>query len=215
MQEEKDIVKLPFIKIFADIFLSFLLIITVSPLYLIIIFSLFFERILLGKPFSPVFYIEKRISAGKTFNFVKFNIFKPGVIEGMRERGEFIHTKPLERERKNVTTIGNLVQKSYMDELPQLFAILFGHISFVGPRPVNLEVYQDLLERKIYTKTVIKTGLTGPYQSKKGMGDKKSDVQMDNEYIEYCRSHNGIEILINDFKIIIDTLKVLFQARGL
>jgi lipopolysaccharide/colanic/teichoic acid biosynthesis glycosyltransferase len=213
--QEINYLKMPMAKRILDIVLSALLIIIASPVFFIISFALYLERLALGDLRSSIFYVEKRISKGRPFNFVKFNIFKPGIIEDMKKNGVFIHTKPLERQKENVTRVGHIVQTTYMDELPQLFSILLGSISFVGPRPVNLEVYENLLKRGVYTKKVIKTGLTGPYQSHKGMQGKKSDIEMDRDYIEFCRNHGGLQIVVNDLKIILETFKVLFQAKGL
>jgi len=209
------LVKINFLKRSFDIVFSLTLIIVTFPLTLLILLGIFLEQVFVYGTISSLFYVEKRISQGKPFNLVKFNIFKPSLLKDLRDRKVFIHTKPLERDRNNLTHVGHFVQKTYMDEFPQFFSILNGSISLVGPRPVNLEVYQDLLDKNIYTKTVIKTGLTGNYQSMKGMVDKKSDVMMDQEYIDFCRNNSLYQIFLFDMKIILKTLKVLFQAKGL
>ncbi len=205
---------MPISKRIFDIVFSFLAILIFLPIIIIILLSIFIEHLLIHRTFASLFYTEKRISQGEPFNLVKFNIFKPRVLEDLRKRGIFIHTKPLERDGHSLTFIGKILQKTYIDEFPQFFSILKGDISLVGPRPVNLEVYQDLLDKDIYTKTVIKTGLTGDYQSQKGIA-KKSDIELDEEYIEYCRNNNQLKIFLFDLKIIIKTFKVLFRAQGI
>ncbi|PLX21799.1 hypothetical protein C0584_01705 [Candidatus Parcubacteria bacterium] len=212
--QETDFVKIPALKRLFDMVFSLSVILLFSPLVLLTLLSIFIEHIVLHRTFSPLFYSEKRISQGGQFNFRKFNIFKPRVIESLKSSGTFIHTKPLEHDGYSLTHTGRFLQKIYLDEFPQFFNILKGDISLIGPRPVNLEVYQGLLDRGIHTKTVIRAGLTGYYQSMKGV-TKKTDIELDQEYIEYCRKHGAIKILLFDFKIIINTIKVLFRAQGI
>ena len=212
--KNQNLIKMPLSKRVFDIFFSLVVILITLPITTTILFCIFIEHIIIHRTFTSLFYSEKRISQGKEFNLIKFNIFKPRVIEAMKERGEFIHTKPLERDRNNLTYIGEILQKTYIDEFPQFFSILNGDISLVGPRPVNLEVYQDLLDKGIYTKTVIKTGLTGVYQSLKGI-TKRGDIELDEEYIEYFRNNSPFKIFIFDLKIILRTFKILFRAQGI
>ena len=212
--KNQNLVIMPTSKRVFDITFSLFVIIFSLPFSIFVLMLIFIENILTLNFFAPFFYVEKRISQGEQFDFVKFAIFKPRVIKDLRKRGVFIHTKPLEHNGHSLTFIGKILQKIYLDELPQFFSILKGDMSLVGPRPVNLEVYQNLLDRGVYTKTVIKTGLTGDYQSQKGTA-KKSDTKLDEEYIQYCQSNSSLKILLFDFKIIYNTVKVLFRAQGI
>ena len=114
-------------------------------------------------------------------------------MEDLKRRGAFIHTKPLEHNGNSLTHVGKILQKTYIDEFPQFFSILKGDISLVGPRPVNLEVYQLFLKRGHNCKAVIKAGLTGNFQALKGV-TSKSDVDLDNQYIEYCRNNSSFKL---------------------
>ena len=195
-----------------DIVLSAIVIVLLSPLFIVIFLVLTIEQLLRGNLPSP-FYTEKRISRGQAFNFLKFNIFKPKIIAGKIKRHEFIHTKELEHSEDCLTTSGQIIQKAYLDELPQLFNILKGDISFVGPRPVNLEVYKNGLAEEDYTRTVIRTGLTGAYQSHKGEPGA-NQRRLDIDYIKYVSSHNAWQVLFLDAKIILRTLVILLRAQG-
>ena len=210
----EDIILIPKAKRFFDIFFSFLFLIVLSPFFLLILLALFIEHIFCGQPFNPLFYVEKRISQGNEINFIKFNIFKSEVIRKMRLDNKFIHTKDLEKDNKSLILIGKVLQKIYLDELPQLFGILKGDLSFVGPRPVNLEVYNRLLARGINTKTIIRAGLTGSYQSQKGETNR-NDVELDREYINFCQNNSGWKIVLLDIKIILRTFLVIFRAEGI
>lgn len=214
MENNQDIVRMPWQKRAFDIILSLVLLVLLLPLWLLILLAIFIEHIFKGNFFAPLFYVEKRISQGQKFRFAKFNIFKPGLIEGMRKRGMFIHTKKLEHKKGDLTIVGKCLQKTYLDEVPQLLSILKGDISFVGPRPVNLEVYQNALNNGHFAKKVIKSGLTGKFQSLKGL-TRHSDFELDDEYVKFCREHSGWQILFLDIKIIFKTLRVLFRAEGI
>ncbi len=205
-------IPIPRLKRLFDIIFSFITIIVTIPLFIIILLIIFIEHIFLGKVFSSLFYTEKRISQGNVFNLVKFNIFKPSIISKLKKEGTFIHTKKLEHGG-GLTIFGNLLKKVYIDELPQLFNILKGDISIVGPRPVNLEVYQSLIDRGIKTKSIIKAGLTGKFQSLKGE-TKKTDVELDQEYIDFCKNSSSWKIVCLDIKIIFLTIIVMLRAEG-
>lgn len=210
---------LPYVKIAPlkrafDILFSGFFIILLWPLFFVILILITLEHLLHLQFFAPLFYMEKRISQGQVVNFIKFNIFKPEVIANLKKQKIFIFTKTLEHDGQSLTRIGRVLQKVYLDELPQLLSIFSGDISVVGPRPVNLKVYKKELTRKNFTKKVIKTGLTGSYQSRKGFTER-SQYEWDREYILFCANNPGWKILLLDLSIIARTLTVVFRAGGI
>ena len=207
-------IPIPKTKRLFDVILSIFLLIIFSPLFILILLAIFIDHILRGKIFAALFYKEIRISQGQPFNFVKFNVFKPSVIAEMKKNNEFIHTKKLEHDHKSLTKVGKVVQKVYLDELPQLFNVIKGNMSMVGPRPVNQENYQRILGQGITTKTVVKAGLTGNYQSHKGEPGVGQE-QLDKEYINFCLNNPFWEIILMDLKIIFRTSRVMFRAKGI
>lgn len=158
-----QIINLPLAKRVFDILFSFTLIIILLPVILVILLAIAIEQLIRLQARPKLFYIEKRISAGKPFDFIKFNIFRPGVVEGYKKDGVFIHTKVLEHDGHSLSAVGKIIQKIYFDEVPQLFCVLKGDMSVVGPRPLNLEVFAREMKTGPSAKAVIKTGLTGPY----------------------------------------------------
>ena len=205
-------IKVPKAKRIFDILVSIICIIIASPILLVLFLTLSIEHLIRGNFPSPI-YIDKRISLGQPFNFFKFNIFKPRIIKRFKKENKFIDTKKLEWEGGNLTFIGYAIQKSYLDELPQLFNILAGDMSAVGPRPVNLKIYKRNLENGDYTKAIIKTGLAGPYQSHKGEAGVQQR-QKEEEYIDFVQNHGALQIILNDIKLILGALLVLLKAKG-
>ncbi len=207
-----QIVEVPKAKRVFDVLFSIIFIIITSPIFILLILALSVEHLFQGSLPKPV-YIDKRISLGQPFNFLKFNIFKPRIIKRLRKENKFIDTKKLEWQGGNFTFIGYAIQKSYLDELPQLFNILLGNMSAVGPRPVNLAIYKRNLENNDYTKAIIKTGLAGPYQSHKGEAGVQQR-QKEEEYIDFVKNHGASQIILNDIKLIFGALLVLLKAKG-
>ena len=197
-----------------DIIVSAFLLTVLSPVFVIILFAIFVEHILSGNVFASLFYSETRISQGKPFNFVKFNIFQPKVLKDMRSNGQFVHTKILEHSKNGLSKVGHIVQKIYLDELPQLVNVLKGDLSMVGPRPVNPVNYEKILNSGITTKAEIKAGLTGNYQARKGEEGISQD-KLDREYINFYLNNPSWRILLLDIKILSRTLVIIFRAEGI
>jgi lipopolysaccharide/colanic/teichoic acid biosynthesis glycosyltransferase len=138
-----------FFKRFCDIFLSSILLIILSPLLIPIIVGLK----LTGEGY--VFYKQERIGyKSKKFSILKFATMlkdSPNMLGGI------ITTKKDPR----ITPMGGFLRKSKINELPQLFNILLGDMSFVGPRPVmpiSFNAYPEDVQTVIYN---VKPGLTG------------------------------------------------------
>lgn len=197
-----------------DIIMAIFLLLITLPLFILILLAIFIEHLFGNKIFAPLSYKEVRISQGEPFNFIKFNVFKPKVIQEMKKNKEFIHTKKLEHDHKSLTKVGKVVQKTYLDELPQLFNIVKGDMSMVGPRPVNVVNYQRIIDQGITTKTIVRAGLAGNYQAHKGEPGAGQD-KLDKEYINFCLNNPWWKIIIKDIEIMLRTLLVIVKAKGI
>ncbi|MFH0891702.1 MAG: sugar transferase [Candidatus Falkowbacteria bacterium] len=207
------IIPIPLLKRFFDLAVSFFILLAALPLFVLIAAAILIEHVFRGQILAPLFYAEERVSEGKPFRFVKFNIFKPETIADMKKRGEFIHTKSLEHDGQSLTRVGRIVQRLYLDELPQLFSVLKGDMSLVGPRPLNLAVYERHVKTGSLTKTALRAGLTGPYQARKGeLG--AGQERLDQEYLDMCASSPAWRIIICDVKILFRTLLTMAKAKG-
>jgi lipopolysaccharide/colanic/teichoic acid biosynthesis glycosyltransferase len=208
-------VNIPLAKRIFDIVMSFLLIILFSPFIAVVLLLMGLEFLFISESRGSIFYSEIRISAGRPFRIYKFRIFKKHVLENILRKEGFIHTKKLERDKHNLTYTGRLLKQIYMDELPQLFNVLKGDMSLVGPRPTNIANAQQLYEEGCYSKFLIKAGLMGTFQLykiRKGAYDQEAT---DLKYIDFCRKSPGWKIIWNDFKIIILTIWTVLRAEGI
>lgn len=134
-----------FFKGFIDFGLAFILILIFSPvLFFAILFLLIFNN---GK----VFFIQKR--PGK--NGIPFFLIKFRTMNNNKDKHGLLLPDP-----QRITTVGRMIRSSSIDELPQLFNILFGQMSLVGPRPLlmrYLPLYNDFQNRR----HEVKPGITG------------------------------------------------------
>ena len=180
-----------------DIMFSLLFILILSPLMIIIAITIkFYDR-------GPVIFAHQRVSSGKKFKLFKFRSMVTGAEkseEKLRQTSNERNDGPLFKMKNDprVTRFGSFLRRSRIDELPQLFNVLTGDMSLVGPRPhtpKEIEQYQNH-HRKVLA---IKSGLTGIAQIA-GSSDLtfEQEVRLDTFYIENWS-------LLKDLNIILKT----------
>lgn len=133
-------------KRFFDIFISFSLLIILLPFFLIFSFLIWYQDF-----FSPL-YISKRTGKdGVEFKFYKFR--------SMKIRADESGVNSTSSDDSRITSIGAIIRKYKVDELPQLINVFFGQMSLVGPRPnvsADVKIYTEA-EKKLLT---VKPGIT-------------------------------------------------------
>jgi lipopolysaccharide/colanic/teichoic acid biosynthesis glycosyltransferase len=184
-----------------------------APFIIGVLVAIKTEQVLRGRPRDPLFYRETRMSMGQPFTFYKFNIFKYEQVLALRASGTLVHTKELEHHG-GVLRVGWLLKQVYMDELPQLYNVLRGEMSLVGPRPMNLAVYEDLKRNGVTDKDRVPAGITGLFQSDKGHHAIDA-VQADRFYADFYEKNSGLKVLLFDLRIIAKTIIVILQAKGI
>lgn len=148
-RENLEVMYKKYIKRFIDISLSLAGMILASWLYLIIIVA-----IKIDDP-GPVFFTQKRVGKGKTyFQLVKFRTMKMSTPRD-------IPTHLLEDPEKYITRTGKFLRKTSLDEIPQLWNILKGEMSVIGPRPALWNQDDLIAERDRYGANDIRPGLSG------------------------------------------------------
>ena len=203
---------IPMSKRIFDIVIALIITLLTSPFWLLVTAIIFLEHFFRGHPLDPLFYTETRISKGRPFTLYKFNIFDQRVIDTLRKKGVFIHTKKLEHAGKTIF-VGKALRQIYMDELPQLWNVLRGEMSLVGPRPLNIEVCNSLSPNERVLER-IPAGITGLFQSYKG-SDGKTSKELDAEYLHNFLTKSGFQLISYDTKIIFRTLKVVLRSKGI
>lgn len=183
-----------FFKRLFDIVFSFMSIIILAPLLIII--ALLIKITSRG----PILFKQKRVGKNKkTFNIYKFRSMRT-------DAPKDAPTHLLENPNMYITKIGGFIRKTSIDELPQLFNILFGKMSVVGPRPALWNQDDLILERDKYEANNVRPGLTG-WAQVSGRDELEIPIKakFDGEYI--------IKIsLVFDIKIIFMTIGKVFKG---
>ena len=185
-----------FLKRIVDIVISLIGILISSPIMLICAIAV---KIYDG---GPVFYRQERLTyKGKTFRIFKFR----SMCVDSEKHGARLASKNDSR----ITPVGKVLRNLHFDELPQLFNILMGDMSIVGPRPerkVILKEYQREIP-EFYYRLKVKAGLTGYAQVYGKYNTTPYDkLKLDLFYIENYS-------LLLDFKLMLMTFKILFQKE--
>ena len=185
-----------FLKRTFDIVLSLIGLILSSPVLIILIIAIKFTSR------GPAFFKQKRIGRGKK----TFVMFKLRTMSSDTPKDTPTHL--LKNPYSYITPIGRFLRKTSLDELPQLFNILFGHMSFVGPRPALWNQDDLVAARDKYGANDIRPGLTGVAQIS-GRDELPIDVKAvyDGQYIR----HMGF---LFDFKVIIKTFLYVTKSKG-
>jgi exopolysaccharide biosynthesis polyprenyl glycosylphosphotransferase len=158
-----------------------------------------------------ILFVQQRVGEnGKTFTMYKFRTMIEGSEEMLNELVDIYTLEEPVFKLKNdprITRIGYFLRRSSVDELPQLFNVLKGEMSLVGPRPEEAAVVKryNSWHRK---RLMAKPGLTGPAQIT-GRADLtlKDRVQLEIDYI------NNYSFLI-DVKILLKTIPVVIKGDG-
>jgi lipopolysaccharide/colanic/teichoic acid biosynthesis glycosyltransferase len=199
-----------------DIAFASLLIVLFSPLTVLVLGAMVLEGLFVPQHRGPVFLTEPRGSEGRIFHLPKFRIIRMDAFREIRKTQKHQHIKPMERDPANLTRVGAALKKFYLDELPQLFSILKGDMSFVGPRPWPLEPYYEELERGIFRKRLIRPGLTGLVQANKGVEDRPDEWALDFAYIGFMHSvPSGWAKLAFDLRILTHSARTVSEGKGL
>ena len=193
------------IKRLIDVIFSFLGIVVLSPLFIII--SIIIKTTSKG----PVFFSQKRVGKnGKEFDMYKFRsmvVNAEELKEKLAAQNEMSGPMFKMKDDPRVTKVGKFIRKTSIDELPQLWNVLKGDMSLVGPRPSlpnEVAQFEDWMHRRLE----VKPGLTCYWQvSGRNNIDFQDWMKLDIRYIDEKN-------LWIDIKLIFKTIFVLFGDKN-
>lgn len=152
---------------------------------------------------GPVFYRQERLGQ----NWKKFYIYK---FRSMRVDAEENGPKWAQKNDPRVTRVGRFIRKTRIDEIPQLFNVIKGEMSLIGPRPER-ECFTRKFARKnprFTQRLLVKPGLTGWAQVNGGYDiTPEEKLELDMYYIQH-------QSLALDLKILLMTVKVVLTGEG-
>jgi sugar transferase (PEP-CTERM system associated) len=189
------------LKRLADLFLAVLLLLFAIPLVLLTAVAVRLESA------GPILYRQDRMgSGGRAFQVLKFRSMKHGA---EKKSGPTWAT----RNDPRVTRVGRIIRKLRIDELPQLFNVLRGEMSFVGPRPEREHFVRQLEQTIPYygLRMVVRPGITGWAQVQHGYAGSADDSLEKLKYDLYYIKNNN---LLFDAWICFKTIWVVLCGSG-
>ena len=203
----------PWAKSLLDKSSALLLLVVLSPVFLVLVAAMGIDMLVRPGDRGPWLYRERRVSRGREFELLKFRALQRSVVERM---GDERHARLLEDDPANLTWAGRrLLKPWYLDELPQLFNILGGDMSLVGPRPWPPPMVREQIASGSDYRLHVMAGWTGPAQLNKGTVGPVDDEELDLAYAEACRTWSAGRLVRHDLGILGRTLLVLARGEGL
>ncbi|WP_183561492.1 sugar transferase [Mucilaginibacter sp. SP1R1] len=196
------------IKRVLDIFLSIILIIILIPVWVVI------PILIMLSSTGPALYSNYRVGHNKKlFRCLKFRSMiavKHYNKEDEKSFLEAVQTGVLFKPKNDsrVNWIGKLIRKTSIDELPQLFNVLMGDMSIVGPRPLvphMLHLHAEFND----IRSAIKPGITGKWQTENRINNTSASDMIEYD-IAYIETFN----LVTDLKILLKTPISVIKAQG-
>lgn len=154
---------------------------------------------------GPIFFTQYRVGqGGKHFKIYKFRSMK-------LHTPQYMATSEIDDPNSYITRVGKVIRKLSIDELPQLFNVMFGDMSLVGPRPlIENEKEQEIHRlRNAYGVYALRPGLTGLAQIKgRDTVSPKDKVNWD---VQYLKNYG----LLMDMKILLITVPKVFKGSDI
>ena len=190
-----------------DVFFSVLALMVLWPFMLLVAIAIVID----SPGASPIFVQDRVGRKGKVFHFYKFRSMVPNAearLDELLDQNEMDGPVFKMKEDPRITRVGKLIRKTSIDELPQLFNIVKGDMSIVGPRPAlprEVEQYDEYEWQRLY----ITPGLTCFWQIQPHRNDLSFDEWMELD-LKYLRERS----FITDWKIIFLTVRAVFGMQG-
>jgi lipopolysaccharide/colanic/teichoic acid biosynthesis glycosyltransferase len=192
-----------------DILISFAALVLLAPLFMIIALAISIESK------GNILYVSKRAGMGyRIFNFYKFrSMFR----DADQCRMEYAHLNQYRSSGSarffkinndpRITRVGRFLRNTSLDELPQLFNVLLGHMSLVGNRPLPLYEAENFTTDQLAKRFLAPAGITGLWQIQKRGRPEMSESERIGLDIDYANKSN----FLTDIWIMINTPQALMQ----
>jgi lipopolysaccharide/colanic/teichoic acid biosynthesis glycosyltransferase len=158
---------------------------------------------------APVLYRGERVGRrGHFFTMLKFRTMKPGAEQRI---GQYLGEKLVEVTEQELTGFGRWLKKSQLDEIPQLWNVMRGDMSFVGPRPIRPRFFAELAHElpAYWQRLVVPPGLTGLAQVRRGYETSMAEkLAHDLEWI----ADRSVRLYLRT--VLVTGLRVLAQVLG-
>jgi exopolysaccharide biosynthesis polyprenyl glycosylphosphotransferase len=154
---------------------------------------------------GPVLFVQRRSGrGGRFFKLYKFRSMQATATVQVRDDGAIVK----DRDDDRITRVGRLIRRLSLDEAPQLFNVLLGDMSLVGPRPLVIAEAETLTESWQERRADLRPGLTGPWQI-----SGRSNIPFQ-EMIRFDYQYVAGWSLARDIEILLATVPVVFSGRG-
>jgi len=178
-----------------DLLIALPVVLILLPVFVIIVIA-----VKLTSKGPAIFRQERAGKSGKPFMFYKFRTMKHGV--------DAFGPSPKSGDDPRLTKVGKFLREYSLDELPQLFNVLKGDMSIVGPRPLYLSQMVEWSERQ-KKRLLVKPGLTGLAQiSGRGGLTVEEKLELDVKYVETAG-------FLTDIKIVLKTIILVFRRKSI
>ena len=195
-------------KLFFDFFIALSLIIILLPIYILI-----GTLILFDSGFPLIHRRKVHLKSKKMFHFYKFRTMYPDADERLKEilkkdksiREEYNKYYKIKNDPR-ITKLGSFLRRTSLDEIPQLFNVLFGQMSLVGPRPKTPNELIKYFDSELHnTLFKVKPGITCTWQIS-GRSDVSYEKRVELD-LDYAKNRN----VLLDTKILFFTMFALFK----
>jgi lipopolysaccharide/colanic/teichoic acid biosynthesis glycosyltransferase len=187
-----------------------------SPVFGFLVAAMGVDALVCRRDGGSWLYRERRISRGREFGLLKFRTLRRDVLETMEREGAESHVRLLEADEENLTWAGKrLLKPWYLDELPQLWNVLRGDMSLVGPRPWPPSMVAGQVADGVTYRNEFVAGWTGPAQVTKGVTESSGYSALDTEYVERCKAASALRMIRVDLAYLWRTVVVVARGEGL
>ena len=196
-----------------DVSISLVLLVLLFPVYVFLLVAMGVDMLRCARDRGPWLYRETRISRGREFQLLKFRTLRRSALSAMEKTS---HARVLEADEQNLTWAGRRILKPwYLDELPQLWNVLRGDMSLVGPRPWPPSMVATQVATGLTYRNEFIAGWTGPVQVEKGIARPVDYSALDLAYVSRANAAGPGAIVQTDIALLWRTIRAIARGEGL